>query len=81
MAKLSIGLPDNMKQYVDAQTDSGRFADNDSYIQDLIRQDQERQLKIAAIQRLVDEGIASGESDESMPDILRSLKEKRSKSA
>lgn len=81
MAKLNIGLPDNIKQYVDEQTDSGRFADSDSYIQDLIRQDQERQRKIAAMQRLVDQGLASGESDESMQDILRSLKEKRSKSA
>lgn len=81
MAKLNIGLPDDMKQYVDEQTDSGRFADSDSYIRDLIRQDQQRQLKIAAMQRLVDEGLASGESAESMQDILRSLKEKRSKSA
>ncbi|KQW27626.1 hypothetical protein ASE36_18760 [Rhizobium sp. Root274] len=81
MAKLNIGLPDNMQKYVDEQTNSGRFADSDCYIHDLIRQDQDRQLKIAAMQTLVDEGIASGESDESMQDILRSLKEKRSKSA
>ena len=81
MAKLNIGLPDNIKQYVDEQTDSCRFADSDSYIQNLIRRDQELQLKIAAMQGLVDEGLASGESYESIQDILRSLKEKRSKSA
>lgn len=81
MAKLNIGLPDNIKQYGDEQTDSCRFADSDSYILNLIRRDQELQLKIAEMQRLVDEGLASGESDESIQDIVRSLKEKRSKSA
>lgn len=81
MAKLNIGLPDKMKQFVDDQTLSGRFADNESYIQDLIRRDQERQQKIQAIQKAVDEGIASGESGDTMQDILQSLKGRRSQSA
>ena len=39
MAKLSIRLPDKMKQFVDDQTQSGQFADEEAYIQDLISQD------------------------------------------
>lgn len=81
MAKLSIRLPDKMKQFVDDQTQEGQFADEEAYIQDLINQDQERQKEVARIQAIVDAGIASGESDESMRDILHSLKDQRSKSA
>lgn len=81
MAKLSIRLPDKMKQFVDDQTQEGQFADEAAYIQDLINQDQERQKEVARIQAIVDAGIASGESDESMLDILHSLKDQRSKSA
>jgi len=81
MAKLSIRLPDKMKQFVDDQTQEGQFADEAAYIQDLINQDQERQKEVARIQAIVDAGIASGESDESMRDILHSLKDQRSKSA
>ncbi len=81
MAKLSIRLPDKMKQFVDDQTQEGQFADEAAYIQDLINQDQVRQKEVARIQAIVDSGIASGESDESMRDILHSLKDLRSKSA
>ena len=81
MAKLSIRLPDKMKQFVDDQTQEGQFADEEAYIQDLINQDQERQKEVARIQAIVDAGIASGESDESMRDILHSLKDQRSKYA
>lgn len=81
MAKLSIRLPDKMKQFVDDQTQEGQFADEAAYIQDLINQDQVRQKEVARIQAIVDAGIASGESDESMLDILHSLKDQRSKSA
>ncbi len=81
MAKLSIRLPDKMKQFVDDQTQEGQFADEAAYIQDLINQDQVRQKEVARIQAIVDAGIASGESDESMLDILHSLKDHGSKSA
>jgi antitoxin ParD1/3/4 len=81
MAKLSIRLPDKMKQFVDDQTQEGQFADEAAYIQDLINQDQERQKEVARIQAIVDAGIASGESAESMQDILHSLKDERSRSA
>ncbi|MBX9466970.1 MAG: type II toxin-antitoxin system ParD family antitoxin [Rhizobium sp.] len=62
-------------------TQSGQFANEEAYIQDLISQEQDRQRDVARIQGIVDEGIASGESDESMQDILRSFKDQRSKSA
>lgn len=81
MAKLSIRLPEKMKQFVDDQTQEGQFANEEAYIQELISQDQERQREVARIQAIVDEGIASGESAESMQEILHSLKDERSKSA
>lgn len=81
MAKLSIRLSDKMKQFVDDQTQEGQFADEAAYIQDLINQDQVRQKEVARIQAIVDAGIASGESDESMQDILHSLKDQRRNSA
>jgi antitoxin ParD1/3/4 len=81
MAKLSIRLPDKMKQFVDDQTQEGQFANEEAYIQGPISQDQEHQREFARIQAIVDEGIASGESVESMQDILHSLKDERSRSA
>jgi len=75
MVNLNILLPDLMKEWVDGQTQSGRYSDASDYVRDLIRRDQERLGKIKAMQRLVDESLASGVSDESMSDILHSMQD------
>ncbi|MBZ9717053.1 type II toxin-antitoxin system ParD family antitoxin [Mesorhizobium sp. AD1-1] len=70
MATMNVSLPDPMKAWVEAQTETGRYANASDYVRDLIRKDQERNDKIAAMQRLVDEGLASGISSRSMDEIL-----------
>ena len=75
MANVNVSMPEPMKDWVEGQTDSGRYSDASDYIRDLIRRDQERAAKIAHMQKLVDEGLASGISDESMDDILLSLQD------
>jgi len=70
MVNMNISLPDVMKEWVDGQAHTGRYTDASDYIRDLIRQDQDQSDKIARMQQLVDEGLASGVSDETMADIL-----------
>ncbi|ANL32351.1 MULTISPECIES: type II toxin-antitoxin system ParD family antitoxin [Rhizobium] len=60
MATMNVSLPDPMKDWVEAQTKTGRYANASDYVRDLIRKDQERNDKIAAMQRFVDEGLKSG---------------------
>ncbi|CAM5522175.1 type II toxin-antitoxin system ParD family antitoxin [Sphingobium scionense] len=69
MATMNISLPDPMKNWVKAQSATGRYSDASDYVRDLIRRDQERQGKIAHMQMLVDEGREGGISDETMDDI------------
>ncbi len=60
MVTMNISLPDPMKEWVENQTRTGGYADTSDYMRDLIRRDQERAEKIAAMQRLVEEGVQSG---------------------
>ena len=69
MATMNISLPDPMKQWAEAQAETGRYSNVSDYMRDLIRHDQERADKIAALQRLVDEARESGISTETMADI------------
>ncbi|TIT69611.1 MAG: type II toxin-antitoxin system ParD family antitoxin, partial [Mesorhizobium sp.] len=57
MATMNISLPDPMKAWVEAQTETGRYANASDYVRDLIRKDQERNDKIAAMQSFVDDGL------------------------
>lgn len=70
MATMNVSLPKPMKEWVEAQTETGRYANASDYVRDLIRKDQERNDKISAMQRFVDEGLVSGISNRSMDEIL-----------
>ncbi len=69
MATMNVSLPEPMKEWVDAQANTGRYANASDYIRHLIRLDQERTDKIAVMQRLIDAGLASGIGDRS-PEAL-----------
>jgi len=64
MATMNVSLPDRMKDWVEAQAATGRYANASDYVRDLIRKDQERTLKTAAMQKLVEDGLASGAAQE-----------------
>lgn len=76
MASMNISLPDPMKDWVEAQTSSGRYGNASEYIRDLIRRDQDRASKISAMQKLVDEAFESGVSEKSLHDIWTAAKER-----
>ncbi len=63
MATMNVSLPDPMKTWVETQAKSGRYGNVSDYVRDLIRRDQERHVSIAEIQKLVDEGLASGPAE------------------
>ncbi len=73
MATMNVSLPEPMKIWVEAQAETGRYSNASDYVRDLIRRDQERAGKIAALQKLLQEGLDSGYADYSMDDILLEL--------
>lgn len=70
MATMNVSLPDGMKIWVESQSQTGRYSNASDYVRDLIRRDQERTDKIVAMQRLVDEGLASGIGTRSKDEIF-----------
>lgn len=74
MATMNISLPDQMKQWVEAQSADGRYSNSSDYVRDLIRREQIKAEKIANMQRLVDEAYASGFSEKSPRQIFEEVK-------
>ena len=70
MATMNVSLPDAMKAWVEGRAGTGLYSNASDYVRDLIRRDQERAQKIAALQRLIQEGEESGVSPNSAEDIL-----------
>ena len=70
MATMNVSLPHPMKEWVEAQTKTGRYSNASDYVRDLIRKDQMRGDKIAAMQQFVDEGLQSGKGTRSRDDLF-----------
>ena len=60
MATMNVSLPQQMKDWVEAQTSDGKYANTSDLVRDLIRREQIKQEKIAALQEKIDEGFESG---------------------
>jgi antitoxin ParD1/3/4 len=67
---MNISLPEQMKAWAESQAESGKYSNTSDYVRDLIRKDQERAQKIAAMQIKIDEAIAGGISELTTQDIL-----------
>ncbi|MGV1761359.1 type II toxin-antitoxin system ParD family antitoxin [Rhizobium sp. A22-96] len=70
MATMNVSLPDPMKDWVEAQARTGRYSNASDYVRDLIRRDQARSDKVAAMQRFVDDGLNSGVGSRSKDELF-----------
>jgi antitoxin ParD1/3/4 len=57
---MNISLPENLKEFVDAQVQAGGYSTSSEYIRELIREDQKKKLE-QRLASLLLEGLESGE--------------------
>lgn len=70
MATMNISLPEPMKRWVEEQAASGRYSNASDVVRDLIRREQVKAEKIAAMQQLVDEARAGPMSERTFDEII-----------
>jgi antitoxin ParD1/3/4 len=73
MATMNISLPDQMKEWIERQVETGRYANVSDFVRDLIREDQDRVAAIGELRKIVEEADASGISDLTIADIRREV--------
>lgn len=76
MATMNISLPDKMKEWVEAQTEDGRYSNASDFVRDMIRREQEKAEKIAVLRRLAQEGIDSGFTTVTRDGLMAEIKAK-----
>jgi len=69
---MNISIPDEMKEWAEKQTRSGRYSNISDYMRDLIRRDQDNRYTI--VEALV-AGENSGESVLSVADIWKEVQQ------
>lgn len=76
MQRKTITISESMDAWVKAQIDSGRYGNDSEYFRDLIRHDQEKRAHVVELQALIKEGIDSGISNNTVPEIMARVEEK-----
>ena len=66
----TISLTAQQVQWIEAQISAGRFPNDSEYIRDLIRRDRERTDSFFALRAAIEEGLESGISDRTIPQIM-----------
>jgi len=62
MQTMNISLPDPLKDFVDAQINTGRYSSVSEYVRDLIRADEKRKAE-DRLEAMLLEGLASPETE------------------
>lgn len=73
MATMTVSVPDPMKNWVQGQVETGKYANASDYVRNLIRRDQE---KIEVLRRTLLEGERSGVSRRKVEDIMNDVKKR-----
>jgi antitoxin ParD1/3/4 len=81
MAQMNISLPDQMKEWIDAQVATGRYASVSDYMRALVRQHMENEEKRAKLRDMIQAGIDSGESDATVESIWEEVKARHARDA
>ena len=64
MGTMNVSLPDSLRDWVNAQSKNGLYANNSDYVRDLIRKDQLKNEKFQLLQSAITEGFNSGDAGE-----------------
>lgn len=76
MSRLTISMPDQMNDWVEAQISAGRYGNVSEYFRDLVRRDQERRERaIGELRTILDRAEQSGISDRSMSEVLEAARQ------
>ena len=75
MSEITIAISENLREWISRKTQSGEYADSSDYVSDLIRRDQERSAKIAAMQTAVNAGLASGTGHRTADELFETARQ------
>ncbi len=76
MASMSVSLSDKMRGFIKSRVEGGDYHNESEYIRDLVRRDQEVLKNESALLAELDAAMANGVSDQTLPDIMREVKER-----
>ncbi len=72
----TITFTEKQDKWIKSQIKAGEFTNDSEYLRDLVRRDQAKKAKFSVLKAAITEGMDSGISDKSVPDIMREIEDR-----
>ena len=72
----TITFTGKQDKWIKSQITTGEYTNDSEYLRDLVRRDQAKNAKISALKAAITEGMNSGISDKTVPDIMKEVEER-----
>ena len=69
----TVTLTDRQDRWIKMRTAAGDFTSDSEYIRELIRRDQEESIRLQALKSAIQEGLDSGVSDKTVPQVMEEV--------
>lgn len=69
----TVTFTEQQDKWIKAQIEAGEFTNDSEYLRSLVRQDQANNTKFLALKTKLIEGLESGISNKSLPDIMKEV--------
>ena len=72
----TITFTGKQDKWIKSQITTGEYTNDSEYLRDLVRRDQSKNAKFSALKAAITEGMNSGISDKTVPDIMKEVEER-----
>lgn len=72
----TITFTEKQDTWIKSRITAGEFTNDSEYIRDLVRRDQAKNAKFSVLKTAITEGMESGVSDTSVPDIMKEVEDR-----
>lgn len=79
MSSMSVSLSDQLRDFIKSRVESGDYHNESEYIRDLVRKDREKLSDEQKLLNLLRQSEQSGISDQNVPQLMQSVKERLKK--
>ncbi len=76
VVRKTVTFTTQQDKWIKAQIEAGEFTNDSEYLRNLVRQDQEKNVKFLALKKALNEGIESGVSARTLPEIMEAVEER-----
>ena len=72
----TITFTEQQDKWIKSRISIGEFTNDSEYLRDLVRRDQSRNAKFSVLKAAIADGMESGVSNKSVPDIMKEVEER-----